>query len=266
MQLTLPNSLKTIEKGALCGLNKLNSITLPFIGSDAENSKSGKFSYIFDSVPASLRKVELTATPALLAGDFEGCSLIERITLPESIELIQAGAFRDLTSLVEITLAESNENYKIEGGNLYNKDGSILLRYVEKNEDLFEIPEGVKTIASYAFEDSALENVIFNEELQTLNSNAFVDCTQITELVLPLGLKEIKAGAFSGLSNLNSVALPFIGNKAEGATEIHFSHIFDNIPRSLTHVELTSSTAVVEGNFDDCTSLRSIAYVPALIK
>jgi hypothetical protein len=68
------------------------------------------------------------------------------------------------------------------------------------------IPEGVKTIGGWAFQNSLLENISLPSTLISIGDNAFAD-TNLSIVNIPEGVKTIGAGAFTH-SKLKSVSLP----------------------------------------------------------
>ena len=84
---------------------------------------------------------------------------IKKIVIPASVKKINEGAFifgADNTvktyfgcvNLEEFVVDPKNPNYSSIDGNLYNKDGSILLQYAPgKKAECFYLPEGVKSIS-----------------------------------------------------------------------------------------------------------------------
>jgi hypothetical protein len=85
---------------------------------------------------------------------FEDCSVLKKITIPESITSIESGAFSGCNSLQEVHLeGEYNTWFNISFGNgsanpLYN--GALLYVGGEAVREWF-IPEGVTAINNYAF-------------------------------------------------------------------------------------------------------------------
>ena len=80
------------------------------------------------------------------------------------------------------------------------------------------IPASITVIGSRAFMNSAVSTVTFAQEssLQTIRSNAFLQCTNLTEIHLPEGLTTIETDAFGYCSNLATVTLP------DSMNELHY--------------------------------------------
>ena len=102
------------------------------------------------------------------SGAFGICNSVEKLTLPDSILAYEDNAnyylyaalgmgvdgiyFSGFPYLKEIVVKGSNPNYKVIDGNLYTKDGSVLVQYaVGKKDKSFTIPDGVKSVDSSAF-------------------------------------------------------------------------------------------------------------------
>ena len=90
-------------------------------------------------------------TFAQKAGKFgatDPSSLVGRIKMSMILVL---SLVRELCILKEITVGENNTAYKSIDGNLYSKDGTVLIKYAVGNDakELI-IPEGVTTIGEYA--------------------------------------------------------------------------------------------------------------------
>ncbi len=162
-------------------------------------------------------------------------------------------AFSGCTSLTSITVSEGNENYKSVDGNLYSKDGEILIQYaIGKIATAFTVPEGVTAIGNEAFfYCESLTSIELPDSLTTIGVGAFYYCTSLKSIVIPEGVTTIGNYAFYNCTSLTSIELPdsltTIGNDAFFYCE------------SLTSIELPDSLTTI-GNeaFCGCISLSSI--------
>lgn len=114
------------------------------------------------------------------------------------------------------------------------------------------LPATLKTIGHSAFAHSSVEKIAFNEGLETIEGNAFYNCRNLDNVVLPTTLKELGEMAFYSCQSLMKIALP------EGLTTLH-SATFKECTR-LETVELPASLTQFEDQvFSTCYSLESMA-------
>lgn len=106
------------------------------------------------TIPDSVKTIERHA--------FSYCTSLEEVIIPEGVETIGRGAFGGCESLRQIDVDINNGEYKSKDGNLYSKDGKVLIRYAPgKLEESFKILPCVETIGEDAFRDcESLKNII----------------------------------------------------------------------------------------------------------
>lgn len=126
------------------------------------------------------------------ASAFKGCTNLNSITLPASLSELGTRIFSGCTKLSSVEVAEGNNNFCTKNNMLLSADGTTLLLCPATQTGRIEIPEGVTTITSGAFEG----------------------CTGITEVILPSTLSSIGDEAFAGCTTLSKV----YANGAEPAT------------------------------------------------
>jgi len=97
---TIPNSVKSIEKGAFAGCASLTSITIP-----ASVTSIGVYAFQYCpaltsvTIPASVTSIENSA--------FQHCTSLTSVTIPNSVTSIGYSAFQYCTSLTSITIPAS---------------------------------------------------------------------------------------------------------------------------------------------------------------
>ena len=197
---TLPNSITKVGAFAFRNCKKLSD----FICSEnLKNIPNGAF-YDCDSlsnfaIPDSVTKI----------GDFAFYnSGLRNINIPKNVKNIGTCALAT-SSLIEMTVDESNDRFQSIEGNLYNKSGKKLIQYsLGKTSESFTVPEGVTIIGESAFCGALnLKQINFPKSLTHINANAF-ESTGLTDVVLNYGILFIGASAFGGEQNLNSIILP----------------------------------------------------------
>ena len=181
-EIILPEGLKTIEEAAFSYCTSLVKIDIPDTVNYLGHAVFDKC-YLLSDVKLSNGITELN--PAL----FRECYALADITLPSSINTISSQAFGECTALTTIYLNESiididpvafagctglenytissnNENYKTIDGNLYSKDGKILISYAPgKKNTAFEIPSSTTQIGEFAFSNNkVLKTITINKK------------------------------------------------------------------------------------------------------
>jgi len=139
---------------------------------------------------------------------FYGCENLTDVVLPASIRTIGIRAFDNCPRLANLTTAPGNSAYRSVDGVLINQSGTVLIRYRPDRSGPYTIPDGITSIASYAFNNCAnLSGVSFPDGLTGLGDFAFAGCTGLTEIVLPNTLNRVGAYGFAGCSNLVGASL-----------------------------------------------------------
>lgn len=140
-------------------------------------------------IPDHLRFNGVDFTPTSVNFSYVYGSDITSLYLPASVTDIHAeyeNPFRNYTQLESITVEDGNSAYKTVDGALLTADGTKLIAYpIASPKTEFSIPEGVTTIAPYAFAN--------NQTLTTLH--------------IPASVTEFGQGALSGTTALNNITL-----------------------------------------------------------
>jgi hypothetical protein len=148
-------------------------------------------------------------------------TMLEKITIPNSVESIGSYAFYNCTSLTSIT-----------------------------------IPDGVTSIGYAAF--SYCENLtsitfIGTSQLTSIGDNAFSNCSSLTSITIPDGVTSIGHWAFRDCSSLTSITIP------DGVTSIGYAAFrYCSSLTSITFIGTSQLTSIGDDVFYNCTSLTSI--------
>lgn len=96
------------------------------------------------------------------------------VTLPASVTEIGTNAFGFCASLVSFETPRTNPAYQTIDGNLYSKDGKVLIQYaIGKDDDSFAIPDGVETVKHDAFASSWLKRISVPASVKVIEDGAF---------------------------------------------------------------------------------------------
>ena len=184
---------------------------------------------------------------------FYYCTRLTSITIPNSVTSIGSSAFRSCTRLTSITVDRANTAYADIDGNLYSKDGKMLIQYtVGKTETSFVIPNTVTSIGSYAFyKCSSLTSITIPDGVTSIGDEAFYYCSGLTSIAIPNSVTSIGNSVFRGCSGLTSVT---IGN---GVTSIGKEAFY--YCKGLMSITIPNSvTSIGSYAFYKCSSLTSI--------
>ena len=129
-------------------------------------------------IPAMVGKYKVTDLGEDLC---RKCIGIESVTLPDPLTNIDPGA---LTGVGEVWISKYHRFYVSIKGNLYTKDGKTILHYaVNKKEAVFSVPSAVRTIGKCAFSHARhLTEVIIPVSVKEIESRAFCDCVNLKRI------------------------------------------------------------------------------------
>lgn len=123
---------------------------------------------------------------------------VSRVTIESEVASIQPGALSDLTKLEDISVEKGNKIFKSIKGALYTKDGKKLLYYpVAKKDEVFRVPNGVKTILQMAcYDQKYMKKTVMSSSVREIGNWAFAGCARLKKVSLNKGLKILKYRAF----------------------------------------------------------------------
>lgn len=249
VNLLLPDSLTSLSENALNGMNMLEELSLPFLGTSRENY--GALSSIFGAdLPEGLTKVTVRDMTEIPAGAFRNANNISEIIFEKTVVTIGDYAFDGCENL---TFADFSEVETIGVG---------AFRYCFKLQSL-KLPfigssaNDIKAI-NYILGDNIAGNSYRNYNLKTLDlssgkfsslaETAFKDLSCAERIILPDTLRAVPYGAFENVKaavNLNDsfsslTAGMFFGYKGENVS----------LPSTLKRIERSA--------FDGATELKEI--------
>lgn len=138
---------------------------------------------------------------------FSKCANLKQIRLPKALTYIGEHAFLGAQSLSDIT--GGADVVHVGNSAFYDTEwlknqhtwaivGKTVYKYLGKDR-VVELPKGIKTVAGYAFADSAVEEVMANGDV-TVGEGAFYNCRQLRKTNITFS--SLPPFAFYGCKNL----------------------------------------------------------------
>ena len=163
-------------------------------------------------------------------GAFAGCTDIESITIPKSVESILGEVFTGCSNLKTFYVAKENTKYCSDNGVLFNKDKKTLVAYpANKASTSYTIPESVTYIFDDAFQSCPnLEEIIFDPTstsdysvtdgvlFKTVTTNEapekrlikYPEAKKDSSYTIPADVDRVNKDAFFNCTNLTSITIP----------------------------------------------------------
>ena len=256
---TIGNGVKSIDKNAFTGCNNLQDIYITDIAawcniSGLDNlmdyGSSNKKLYINNELVTSVTIPDgVTIVPS---SAFRGCSSLTSVTIPDSVTSIGSYAFRNCSKLQNIYITDIAAWCNISGLNNLMVYGSKKLYINNELATSITIPNGVKTIPSYAFRGcTGLMSITIPDGVTSIGMYAFSGCSKLTSITIPESVTSIGNYAFDGCSGLTSVTIP------DSVTSIG-NYAFHNCS-SLTSVTIPDGVTIIPSSaFRGCSNLTSV--------
>ena len=232
---SIPNTVKQIENSAFAISNELVIVNIPVSVTAIKNSAFTGCS--------KLTSVNLQSGLISIGdGAFSNCGSLTGIIIPAKVNFIGKNVFDGCLKLTEITVDEGNTVYSSSVGTLFNKEKTILIKYpAGKQEQAFNIPNGVKQIESKAFfRCGNLTTVIIHPGVISIGNMAFSRCVRLTQITIPETVTSIGYSAFDSCESLISITIP------AGVTSLG-NNVFDNCI-SLTTITVDEKSTAYSSN------------------
>ena len=197
--INIPDSVTSIGDGAFYLCDSLPSIRIPngvtSIGEREFNScKSLTSINIPDSVTSigdnafydciSLPEIRIPNSVTSIGDEaFNRCKSFTSINIPESVTSIGEQVFYACENLTSITVDSGNRYYSANNGVLFNKSQTELLVYPGKRSDFYSIPDGVTSIAGYAFNSYLdLKSISMPKSVTNIADHGFTYCSGLRDV------------------------------------------------------------------------------------
>lgn len=205
--MNIPEGVTSIEEGTFMYCWNLTLVSIPpTVKSVGEYAFYGCEKLASINFPASVK--------SLADYSFFGCDTLRFLRIPATLTSIGTGVFTGCDSVEYIWVDGSNPNYLSDGDVLFDKSKKVLIQYpAGKPTDKYAVPDGVKTIGDYAFQDCIIGTITLPSSLTVIGDHAFYSCASLKTITIPKGVKDIGDGPFGGCGSLESISVED-GNKS----------------------------------------------------
>ena len=186
-EIYLPDTVTEIRDEALRGLSSGSMIHLP---------QGLKTIGIAAFKGTAITEIDIPDGVESIGRNAFSRTMLTSVKLPDGLEYIGTIPFDDCENLTEITISDSNENYKTVGGVLYSKDGKTLIQYPAARSGEYTVEKGTERIEYGAFANSQIEGVVFPDTIKEVANMAFFDSQGLASFNLPDSLEYIGNTAF----------------------------------------------------------------------
>ena len=204
----------TIYNGNVCSKNKktlcicVNKNEVVNVDNGIETTISGAF-YLCPNVKTIIFPDSFTTLDENAFSD----SRVVNIKFGKGLNSISTLAFNNNVSIKSIEISSENANYVAEGGAVYNKDKTKLIRLAKHDLEKFVIPNSVTSIEEYAFQSKPVLKVVeIPNSVTTIGKNDFEACG-ISKIYIPESVESIGDNAFMSANNLTEIQI----NKNKGS-------------------------------------------------
>lgn len=245
-------TVKKIQDNGFENCTKITSFSLP-----NSITEIGWWAFAYTNI----QKIDLPEKLEIIGSwAFHGCTKLERITIPKNVNDFGWGVFSgDCNNLMEIYVAEENSALKATNGMLLSMDGSIMVAYAfGRPEESLNIPETVTSLNVCALfkGNKRLKTITVPSKVKYIGGDTFADCTALSNVYLPDGITEIDYTAFSGCTSLKDIIIPSALSKISSSVYYGCSQVETVTVRQNTPLEISSDL------FDEKVYQNATLYIP----
>lgn len=234
-EITLNEGLKTIGAGAFGFCSSFGGkLVIPSTVEQIDGGSIWDTKGAFQSTSITELEIKDSDIPLQISYNvFRDCKSLVKVSFPGRLKLIDAQCFQDDSNLKTINFVDGNNGLAIGEKAFYQTAVENVV-----------FPNNTESIGNFAFENCALlKEISLNEGLLTIGRGAFVNCKNLTcELVIPSTVTEIgggyyweQCGAFEN-TGIWSVTIKEgnagidIGNTAfRGCTNLRFAQLSNRV-------------------------------------
>ena len=267
-EISIPGTVTTVGNSAFYRCKNLKNIEIPEGVTKIDGS-----AFIFCS---SLEQIKLPQSLVSIgSGAFDNCTSLISVELPDNA-IISSDTFKECKNLSDIVISDTNNNYIVKNGILYNKNMTRILCYPAGIKDTeFFVPDTVKTIGDFAFYGTkALESINIPDSVTNIGTDAFGECSGLKEVVIPDSVTSMGEAVFYKCTSLEKVKLsvnitspnPAVFQYCSSLKEVvlpesmkFISFFMFSYCKEITNIVLPDKlNSVLRSAFQNCDNLKNI--------
>ena len=267
-EISIPGTVTTVGNSAFYRCKNLKSIEIPEGVTKIDGS-----AFIFCS---SLEQIKLPQSLVSIgSGAFDNCTSLISVELPDNA-IISSDTFKECKNLSDIVISDTNNNYIVKNGILYNKNMTRILCYPAGIKDTeFSVPDTVKTIGDFAFYGAkVLESINIPDSVTNIGTDAFGECSGLKEVVIPDSVTSMGEAVFYKCTSLEKVKLsvnitspnPAVFQYCSSLKEVvlpesmkFISFFMFSYCKEITNIVLPDKlNSVLRSAFQNCDNLKNI--------
>lgn len=257
-EIKIPDSVTSLGAGAFFGCNSLVEATVGNFIEKLATATQGTYSDngignwgrdkctdgTFEGC-ISLANVTIgSAVKTIEADCFAGCG-ITSIVIPDNVETIETGAFRNCSSMITADIGDG-----------VTKIGHTAFAYCSKLETV-TVKGNNTVIEDGAFEgDTSLVTIDLSSNVISIGAFAFYNCDSMKELVIPSSVTYLGGGAVFGCDSLEKAT---IGN---GVTDLNTATQGTYSDNGIGNWGVNKCS---DGTFEGCTKLKEVVIGSAVL-
>lgn len=251
---SLHNEVTSIGSGAFAGCSGITSIEIPSCVTNIGNGAfSGCSSLSEVSIPHGIKYLGYST--------FQNCYNLTHIEIPNTVTFFDDDAFSGCTNLTSITFPKSLTGI---GSRVFDKCNNLCSVYISDLESWckikFENPSSNPFYYSQQYfkthlylNNSEITNVVIPDGIRIISQYAFLGCNSLLSIDIPESVDYIAHDAFEYCSSLTAITISknvnYVGKDAfmgcSGLTSV-------TIPNSIIEIE--------DETFSGCSSLVSVEF------
>ena len=254
-------------------------MTVSGTGSIKQQTKQNAYAWYADRTKVKKLVLEEGVTNAPNSA-FYGMTNLKDVQLPSTLDTWGTSVFASSNNIETIEVAEGGE-FSAKGNILYGENETRLIMSGKAVSGKVELPQTLTTIDANGLDGRGeITEIVMPEGLKTIGNNAFRNVKKPETLTIPSTVTSIGTNAFQNWENITEAAIPegvtaLSNNTFSGCANLQKvtlpeglqtmgTYVFQNC-KKLKELQIPSSVTKIDGNaFNGCESLEALTLPEGL--